>query len=179
MKIFREHEDSLRFGLSFFLIFGAVVGSLFCNGMSAEMKQELCVTESDLVNRTALAGMDFFELFFGILPSRFWQLSILLLISMTSFSACFLMIAAGYSGFSLAVMISSITMRARFLGIWHFLLTIVPQCFFYLPVIYVLFWWMPFRGQRMTVLSMVILYGCVFAGVCLEAYVNPWLLLFF
>lgn len=179
MKIFREYEDGLRFGLSFFVVFGTILGSLFCNGMSAEMKKELCVTEQELVNRTALMGMDFFELFWGILPSRFFQLAVVLLISLTSFSAVFLIAAAGYLGFSLAVMISAITMSGGFFGIWRFLLLIFPQCLLYLPVIYLLFWWMPLGRKRLTIVYVGVLGGLVLMGVCLEAYVNPWVLLLF
>lgn len=179
MRIFRERGDSLKFGLSFFVILGAIIGSLFCNEMSGEMKKELCAAELDFVNRTALAGLDFRELFLGIIPSRLWQLIILFLITWTSFSSLFLMIAAGYLGFSSAVMISSVTMSSGFWGLWRFLLLIFPQCLLYLPVIYVLFWWMPIERQRLTISKVLILSCMVLAGTFLEAFVNPWILLFF
>lgn len=179
MKVFRNREDSLRFGLSFFVILGAVIGSLFCNGMSAEMKKELCVTEQDLVSRTALAGMDFLELFFLILPSRLWQLAVLLLISLTSLAPLFLMVAAGYLGFSSSVMISSMTMSAGFFGLCHCFLLVFPQCLFYVPVLYILFWWMPMERRRLTVLAALLLVGMVFIGALMEAYINPWILMFF
>ena len=177
MRIFGNHEDSLKFGLSFFLVLGAVLGSLFCNGMDDEMKRELYVAEQSLVSHADLARVDFGELCFQILPRRLWQLAVMLLVSTTTFSYIWAMALVCYLGFSSAVMVSSLTMEAGIAGLWRYLLLIFPQCLVYIPVLYLLLWWMPIRKKRLTVLSSLALLFLVLLGVCAEVFLNPWLLI--
>ena len=179
MRIFREREDSLKFGLSFFLIIGAALGSIFCNCMNAEMKNELCVAEQELVSRARLAQTDFGELFLRLLFQRLWQLMLAFLFSATTLSPLLFMAAACYFGFSAALMVCSLTMSVGILALWKYLLLIFPHCLFYIPAIYIILWWLPARQKHLTLSSAVLLTGMVVLGVFAEAYLNPWVLVFF
>ena len=52
MKYIRSKEDSLKLGLSLFLLAGSVAGTIFCNRMTAEMKQELMILSQSSVMQT-------------------------------------------------------------------------------------------------------------------------------
>lgn len=179
MRIWNDREDGLKFGLSFFLLFGAIVGSIFCNSMDTGMKMEVCVAEQALINRASLTGMDFGELFFRLLPQRLWQLMLAFLISVTSISRILLLMAAGFLGFSVAVMVCSLTMSAGILGLWKYILLIFPQSLLYIPAIYIILWWMPLKKKQLTLSSAFFLCAIVVLGVFMEAYLNPWVLTFF
>lgn len=179
MRIWNDREDSLKFGLSFFLLFGAVAGSVFCNSMDTGMKMEVYVAEQDLINRASLAGTDFGDLLLRLLPQRLWQLMLAFIISVTSISRFLLIIAAGYLGFSVSVMVCSLTMSAGILGLWKYLLLIFPHGILYIPAIYIMLWWMPMKKKHLTFSSAILLTVIVIMGVLLEAYLNPWVLTFF
>ena len=179
MSIFRDREDSLKIGLSFFLIIGTVLGSIFCNCMNSEMKMELYVAERNLISRASLAQTDFGELFLHLLFRRFWQLMLACVCS-TTFAAPFLfMVGAGYLGFSTAIIVCSLTMSTGIQGIWKYLLLLFPQCLFYIPAMYILFWWRPSRRKHLTISSAFLLFVIVVFGIFAEAYLNPRVLIFF
>ena len=179
MRIWNDREDSLKFWLSFFLLFGAAAGSFFCNSMDQEMKMEVYMAEQDLLNRASLTGADFGDLFLRLLPQRLWQLMLAFLISVTSISQILFIAAAGFLGFSVSVLICSLTMSSGILGLWKYLLLIFPHGILYLPAIYIILWWMPLKKKQLTLFSAFFLCGIVALGVFLEAYLNPWVLLFF
>lgn len=176
MRIFKTREDSLEFGLSFFLTLGAVLGTVFCNGMSGEMKQELLVTEQSMVMTSAFSETEFMELFLRILPKRLWTLMIIFLILSTTAAPFLLLLTVAYLGFSAAVMICPLTMEAGVLGIWKYLLLVFPQCLIYVPVGYLVLWWMPVKKKRLTVLSVIVLTMAVCLGAAIESLMNPWFL---
>lgn len=178
MRIWKNREDSLKFGLSFLLILGSVIGSLVCNGMSDEMKMELHVVEQNMVTAASLAKADFRELFLWILPKRLSTLMIVLLMSATPSAPILLMGAAGYLGFRVALIICPLTMDAGFRGLWQYVLLIFPQCLIYIPVIFALIWWMPINRKRLTLLSAILLFAVVTLGVAAESMLNPWFLQF-
>ena len=62
MKLFKNKEDSLQFWLSLFLLSGSVAGTLFCNQMSEEMKQELVLLGQHSVSEGMLDELDHWEL---------------------------------------------------------------------------------------------------------------------
>lgn len=179
MRIFRNREDSLRFGLSFFLILGAVLGSIFCNGMDGAMKKELQVLEQSLVTTAMLSSVDFVRLFIRIAVKRTGALFFVFLLSATSAAAFFIMLIVCYLGFSAAVIICTLTMEAGILGVLRYFLLIFPQCLLYVPVGYVLLWWMPVKEKKLTVLSGAALMAVTIAGAAVESFINPWFLTLF
>ena len=178
MRILKCREDSLKLGLSFFLILGAIAGTIYCNGMNAEMKAELYTMEQSLFDSAVLSRKDFAAVFARILPKRLGLLALLFLISVAQSAPYLLFLMIGCLGFSNAILISSLTMEAGLLGICKYVLLNIPQCFLYLPVCYLLFWWMPLRGKRLTIASAIVLLCTITAGAAAESFINPWFLRF-
>lgn len=178
MRIFRNREDSLRFGLSFFLILGAVLGSVFCNGMNEAMKRELQILEQNLVTTAALSKVDFGQLFIRIAVKRMGALLFLFLVSATPASTAFIMMIMGYLGFSAAVIVCTLTMEAGIFGVFRYLALVFPQCLLYVPAGYVILWWMPVRGKKLTLLSGMALIAVTIVGAGAETLINPWFLAF-
>lgn len=176
MRIFRNKEDGLKFRLSFFLIAGSILGTLFCNMMTDEMKLGLTVMEKSSVTVAALSKMDFTGLLVRILPKRLWTLGLVLLVAATPMASVLMMLVAGYCGFSNAVMVCSLTMGTGVLGIVRYLVLGFPQCLFYIPAAYLLLWWMPANEKHLTVLSVLFLIGLTALGAVVESLVNPWVI---
>lgn len=179
MQLFRNREDSLMVGLSFFLLLGAVCGSVFCNSMSDEMKTELQAVEQSMLTAAVLQKMDFGQLFFQVLGKRLKALAVVFLISSVSAAPYLLLGTMAYLGFSAAVIICLLTMDAGLLGLWRYLLLIFPQCLIYIPVGYVLLWWMPVKGKRLTMVPALVLTGAVILGAAVESLINPWVVAIF
>ena len=178
MRIMKTREDGLKIGLSFFLIFGSVLGTIFCNGMSVQMKAELQTVEQGMISAAKLAETDFLGLLLRIMPKRLGTLMLVFLISATQAAPILLMAAAGYFGFCSAALICPLTMNAGIMGVWKYFLLVFPQCMIYIPVMYLLLWWMPVNRKRLTALSAIALVGAVVLGAAAESLINPWFLQF-
>lgn len=178
MRLFRSREDSLKFGLSFFLIAGSVCGSIFCNGISDAMKAELLVVEQHAVTAAALTDVDFSRLLVRLLWKRGGELAVLLLMFAVPAAEKLRMAVMGYLGFSMAVMICPLTMDGGVRGLLHYIGMNFPQGIFYLIIGYLILWWMPVEGKRLTVGAICVLAVILCLGVVAETYINPWLLAF-
>lgn len=178
MGRFRSRGDSLRIGLSLFMISGAILGSVFCNAMSVEMKQELLLQEKAFLSATVLADMKLETLFLRILPKRLCMLLILFLISASPYAYVLFLLAAGYAGFTAAILICPLTMSAGALGIWNYMLLLFPHGIVYGFVAYLFIWWMMPDGRRLRVSAVLILISVTIIGVAAESFVNPWFLTF-
>lgn len=174
MGIFRSKEDSLTFGLSLFLIAGSILGSIFCNRMTYEMKTELHMIEQNFLAASFLSPGEVRQLFGRVLQKRLWTLTLVFLITAAPVSEILLMIAAGYLGFSIAAVVCLMTMYAGVWGLAQAVLLMVPQCLIYIPLTYILLWWMPVKGKKITVLSIAALTVLTILGVALESFINPW-----
>ena len=83
MKYIRSKEDSLKLGLSLFLLAGSVAGTIFCNRMTAEMKQELMILSQSSVMQTMPEEINSLDLLVQTLPGRIWMLTIVMLAAAT------------------------------------------------------------------------------------------------
>ncbi len=175
MKYRINKRDSLRFGLSLFLILGAVSGTLFCNMMDADMQLELISTESSMVSASVLQNADFAEVFLRVLSGRLSQLFVCFLFAMTPAAPFLFLAVCAYFGFSSAVLICAFTMEAGAFGILRYLVVITPQFVFYTPVLYALIWWFPQSGRRLGVPAAAALTVTVVLGAAAESWFNPWL----
>lgn len=178
MNDLKNKKDSLRIGLSFFLILGAVLGSVFCNMMSGTMKEELVIMESSMVSASVLKSVDFSGLFMRVLFERLSQLFLIFLFAMTPIAPILFLMVCAYLGFSSAVMVCALTMDAGILGLVHYLIVISPQCLFYVPVIYTLVWWLPQEEKKLGILPVSALTVMVALGAAAESLFNPWLAAF-
>ncbi|MBR6615716.1 MAG: hypothetical protein IKK95_07125 [Lachnospiraceae bacterium] len=179
MKLFKNKEDSLQFWLSLFLLSGSVAGTLFCNQMSEEMKQELVLLGQHSVSEGMLDELDHWELLLQIAPGRVWGLVLLMLVSTTPMAEWCMRFVAGYMGFSNAVIICALTMASGIRGLLQYMILLFPQCICYISVGYLLFWWMPAKAKRFTLISILALIAMVCTGALLECLVNPQLMRWF
>lgn len=173
VRIFKDKEDSLIFGLSFFMLLGAVCGSVFCNAMNAEMKKDLQITVQSMINELVFREASTAALFGRTFRRRMKELFFLLLISSVPAAGYFRLLFMGYWGLATAMLLCPLTMNAGLLGIVHYFILSFPQCFFYIAAVGILFWWMPIKGKNLTVASAAFLTALVLAGVFLESVVNP------
>ena len=179
MNIFRSKEDSLKFGLSFFLLAGSVAGTWFCNQMTEEMKTELLVLGQSAVTKTSLEQMDWQELFLQILPERIWGVLLLMLAASTPVADWCMRFAVGYIGFSNAVFLCILTMEYGVSAPLRYLILLFPHCICYILIGYLLMWWIPAKEKRFTLGSILFLLGLVCVGGLLESLVNPRILTWF
>lgn len=156
------------------MILGAAVGSVFCNRMDSQMKEELKAVEGSMVTAAVLLKMDFMGLFFTVLRKRLGELFFLFLIAMTQAAPLFFLGISAYLGFSVSVMVCALTMDGGLSGIVRYLALVFPQMFFYGAVFYVAAWWMPARGKRLTLPAAAVLTAAVILGAAAETFVNPW-----
>ena len=179
MKYVRSKEDSLKLGLSFFLLAGSVAGTIFCNRMTAEMKQELMILSQSSVTQAMLEEIDHFDLLIRILPRRIWILTVVMLAAATPVAGWCMRFVAGYAGFSNAVLLCALTMESGAKGLLRYVFLIFPQCLCYISVGYLILWWMPAKEKRFTATSILFLVTLVCVGGLLESLVNPRFLAWF
>lgn len=179
MKYFKSRKDSLELWLSFFMILGAAAGSVFCNRMDGQMKEELRAAESGMITASMLLKLDFMGLFFAVLRKRLGELFFLFLVAMTQAAPLFFLGISGYLGFSVSVMVCALTMDGGLLGIVRYLALAFPQMFFYGAVFYVTVWWMPVKKKRLTLPAAALLTAVVILGAAAESFVNPWIAAWF
>lgn len=179
MRIFRSKEDSLKFGLSLFLIGGSILGTLFCNRMTGEMKQELMILGQSSVTEVMVEGIDRYGLWMQIFTRRIWLLILMMLAAAAPIADWCMRFVAVYIGFSNSVIICALTMESGVRGLIQYLLLIFPQCICYVPVGYLLMWWMPVREKTFTIISILFLFCLAGAGTLLEGFINPWFLTWF
>ena len=175
MKQFRNREDSLRFGLSLFLLIGSIAGTIFCNRMDEEMKGELLNLERSMISTSILQSLDLEELYFRVFWCRLREIVFLLLLSATKAAYFGFLIASAVLGFFAAVLVSSMTMRRGIFGLIEFLSFVFPQAVIYLGEFYILAWWMPVRRKGFT-WSLAALFLCTtIVGALMESFLNPWI----
>lgn len=178
MRFFRSREDSLKFWLSFFFLAGSVCGSLFCNQCDDTVKTELLQISQGVITEIFPANVDYPRLFAKILWKRGRGFLTLMFMLATPIEKRIRMAVMAYLGLVISVMICPLTMYAGVWGIWNYLCLNVPQGLFYMLIGYLLLWWMPLTGKRLTVGAITAL-GLIFlAGVAAETYINPYLLTF-
>lgn len=178
VRILKDKEDSLIFGLSFSMLLGAVCGSIFCNVVSADMKQALQLSVQSMINECIFQDVSTAALLGRIFWNRFKMLFFLFLISSVPAAGYFRLMIMGYWGFSSAVFLCALTMNAGLMGIVHYFILMFPHGIFYITVGYLLFWWMPVKGKNLTAPSAAFLTAVVLSGAALESLWNPWIAAF-
>lgn len=173
MKYIRSKEDSLKLGLSLFLLTGSVAGTIFCNRMTAEMKQELIILSQSSVMQTMPEEINSLDLLVRTLPGRIWMLTIVMLAAATPIAHWCMCFAAGYAGLANAVLICVLTMEFGVKGLLRYILLIFPQGLCYMFAGYCVLWWMPAKEKRFTVPSVLFLVTLVCIGGLLESLINP------
>ena len=169
----RGFLDSQMFWLSFFLFSGAMIGTVFCNRMSTEMKSMLESWFSGILTPAEMISADRYSLFVGVVKKRYVWILLGILVCQTLFSRILFYAGAVYLAFTSAVTVCALTMHAGGYGILRFFGLIFPQGIFYALAAYLL--WIvvrePVRGNEQSrILSMILLTAL---GIAAETLINP------
>ena len=169
----RGFLDSQMFWLSFFLFAGAMIGTVFCNRMSAEMKSTLESWFSGILTPAEMMSADRYSLFVGVVKKRYVWILFGILICQTVFSRILFYSGAVYLAFTSAVTVCALTMYAGGYGILRFFGLIFPQGIFYALAGYLL-WTMvskPVDGkEKLRSWAMIIF---MILGILSEIFINP------
>lgn len=179
MKRSGNKVDSLKLGLSFFLAAGVVLGTVFCNCMSEDMRLSLVVTNRAMISASKLAEVDRVDLLMRILPRRLWSLFLVLLMTTAPVSRVLILFLAGYAGFAGAVAICTAVMEAGAAGLLRVAAWTLPHGLFYLPLGYLLIWWMPVNRRYLRRPAVVFFILATAAGAAAESLINPYFLRIF
>lgn len=170
---YRGFLDSQMFWLSFFLFAGAMIGTVFCNRMSAEMKSTLESWFSGILTPAEMMSADRYSLFVGVVKKRYVWMLFGILICQTVFSRILFYAGAVYLAFTSAVTVCALTMHAGGYGILRFFGLIFPQGIFYALAGYLL--WTVVSGpvdgkEKLRSWAMIIF---MVLGILSEIFMNP------
>lgn len=165
--------DSQMFWLSFFLFAGAVMGTVFCNKMSAEMKSTLESWFSGIFTSAEMVSSDRYSLFVGVLKKRFVWILLGILICQTVFSRILFYAGAAYLAFTSSIAVCALTMHGGGYGILRFFGLIFPQGIFYALAGYLLCIIIaePADGKERSSLWMMAVFMVL--GIVSEIFINP------
>ena len=167
-------QPSILTGFCFFA--GIFAGTMWVNRMGAGLKEQLGVFgQAFLTGSTQPPSL---ELLAELLLKRSLGIGILWLLGMSLFAVPGFCLAAVYAGFSMAFLISSMTVQAGLMGVFLFLLSVFPQMIFYLPVLAVLYIWAMAPGNKIHGGGFAVLLILTAAGAASELWLNPWFLHF-
>lgn len=105
----RRFWDSQMFWLSFFLFLGTVLGTVFFNKMSAEMKSTLESWFSGILTSSEIVSADRYSLFVGVLKKRFVWILLGILICQAVFARILFYAGAVYLAFTSAIAVCVLT----------------------------------------------------------------------
>ena len=169
----RRFGDSQMFWLSFLLFSGTVLGTVFCNKMSAEMKSTLASWFSGILTSSEIMSMDRYSLFAGVLKKRLVWILLGLLICQAFFARILLYTGAMYLAFTSSVAVCALTMHTGGYGILRFFGLILPQGFFYASAGYLL-WRVAEKtadgGEKIRLWTMAFF---MILGIVSEIFINP------
>ena len=169
----RGFLDSQMFWLSFFLFAGAMIGTVFCNRMSVEMKSTLESWFSGILTPAEMMSADRYSLFVGVVKKRYVWILFGILVCQTVFSRILFYTGAVYLAFTSAVTVCALTMHAGGYGIMRFFGLIFPQGIFYALAGYLL--WIvvsePMDGkEKFRSWAMIVF---MVLGILSEIFINP------
>lgn len=169
----RRSWDSQMFWLSFFLFLGTILGTVFCNQMSAEMKNTLGNWFAGIFTSSEIASVDRYSLIVGVLKKRFVWILIGILICQAVFARILFYAGAVYLAFTSAIAVCVLTMHAGIYGILRFFSLVFPQGFFY-ALAACLLWIMavePADGKEKIRLWTMVFFMVL--GTTSEIFINP------
>ena len=169
----RGFLDSQMFWLSFFLFAGAMIGTVFCNRMSVEMKSTLESWFSGILTPAEMMSADRYSLFVGVVKKRYVWILFGILVCQTVFSRILFYTGAVYLAFTSSVTVCALTMHAGGYGIMRFFGLIFPQGIFYALAGYLL-WTVvsePMDGKEKFHSWVMIIFMVL--GILSEIFINP------
>ena len=174
----REGYPSYLAVLCFFL--GIFAGTFWVNRMSPVLQAQIGVFGQAYLSETA--GGSALSVsnssFAALLLRREVLAACLWLAGMSLLAIPGLCLAAAYLGFSMAFLISCMTVQAGAGGLFLFLASVFPQCLFFLPVGAVLTIWALAPEKKTHGGGFAVLLVLTAAGSAAELWMNPWFLRF-
>lgn len=190
--------------LLFFLV-GFFAGVIWVYLKSEYFSNDSLFFGEDLLNRISYTSFHSKQYFAFLLQRRMSVIVFLLLMSTTIIGIVIMYLFVGWFGFSLGILLGTVTLRYGVKGILIFLVTLIPQIFVYIPAciailqilkILCMLLYYPeklarqkgFEGyltksegfKKKQLIKMLILFlilvGVVIIGISIESYVNPYLL---
>lgn len=167
-------QPSMLTAFCFFV--GILAGTVWVNRMGDGLKEQLGVFGQAFLSGGAPPPS--MEQLAELILKRGLLMGILWLLGMSLFAIPGFCLAAVYAGFSLAFLISSMTVQAGVMGVFLFLLSVFPQMVFYLPVFAVLYIWGMAAGSKIHGGGFAVLLLLTAAGAASELWLNPWFMHF-
>ena len=150
-----------------------MIGTVFCNRMSTEMKSMLESWFSGILTPAEMISADRYSLFVGVVKKRYVWILLGILVCQTFFSRILFYAGAVYLAFTSAVTVCALTMHAGGYGILRFFGLIFPQGIFYALAGYLL-WTVvsePVDGkEKLRSWAMIIF---MILGILTEIFMNP------
>ena len=150
-----------------------MIGTVFCNRMSTEMKSMLESWFSGILTPAEMISADRYSLFVGVVKKRYVWILLGILVCQTLFSRILFYAGAVYLAFTSAVTVCALTMHAGGYGILRFFGLIFPQGIFYALAGYLL-WTVvsePVDGkEKLRSWAMIIF---MILGILTEIFMNP------
>ena len=150
-----------------------MIGTVFCNRMSTEMKSMLESWFSGILTPAEMISADRYSLFVGVVKKRYVWILLGILVCQTLFSRILFYAGAVYLAFTSAVTVCALTMHAGGYGILRFFGLIFPQGIFYALAGYLL-WTVvsePVDGkEKLRSWAMIIF---MILGILTEIFINP------
>lgn len=163
----------------FCLMGGIVTGSLLANLLGRELLIQVGYFDALMQSSSQQPAQEQWHLFLYILRQRMIQAGLAVLVGITLWAAAgYCMIAFGV-GFVQAVVISMFSMQKGYLGLFYYLVTVLPQGLCYLAV-----WIVLTEGVQEGLTSMKLRFWAVViilvvTGSALECWMNPGFLKLF
>lgn len=167
--------DPLSSGYAVFFCFAAasLAGSVWMNGLPGQTQEEMGVLGQAWLHQSGYSVKPEPAQAVPVMFQRCIQAAVLWLAGMTSFGTAGLCLGAAVLGFSMAAVLSALTMQAGFLALPLFILSLFPQWLFYIPVLLVLFRWGSSTEKRTHGAAFLILMAFTAAGALTETLLNP------
>lgn len=174
MKQYHTSASPYPAALAVFCFFaGILLGTVWVNQMGGSLQEELGGLSSLYWSGRAVRVSAGRREMAALAGKRFLTAGILWLSGMTLFAIPGLCAASIYLGFSMGFLISCMTVQAGLGGLALFLLSVFPQCLFFLPVGAVLASWALSQENRLHGAGFVVLLIMIAAGTAAELWVNP------
>lgn len=176
----KNNLSGRSFYLSSLVVFcffvGIFVGTVWINLMTKDIQEQLGVFGQAWILKSPKSFSLRLEQILPVLVKREMEAGFLWLTGMTLFAVPGLLAAAAFGGFTMAAVISLMTIQVGLIGLPLYMLSVIPQALFYVPVIAVLFFWGMERQKKMHVAGFLVLMLAVAAGALAEVCVNPYLM---
>lgn len=154
----------------FFLFCGVLAGTVWVNLREPEPELSFRL----LVSVAAFQSGK--KAFASLLLKRLFWLGFLWMLGLSKLALSGICLFFFCSGISLSLVLAELTMQYGVYALLFFLAMVLPQCFFYLPVLSVLTNWALKGTETLHLSGMLVLFFLTLAGAAAEAYGNPQLL---